>query len=784
VENALKESFDVLNFETSQLYGSGQFGKLDNIIIEEANILIATPEKSKVILRANETISECIKLVIIDEGHLLDESQRNVKNELFVEELKIHIKKNNGTIILLSAVLPNSEDLAKWITDDSKYTVSETERLARQRLGILEFSRNSVSLEWLGEERSFNTNFIRSIPPKRKKGRIYPNDKAHAVGMTALRLSEQGKSVLIFTSRARSVGTYAKAILKSLELLYNDVEDHNWTDKDAWEELKLLCYEYSFDKNIELLAFAKKGILCHYGNIHKDIKSVLERLMKNGNPRIIVATMTLGQGVNLGVSTVILADTDYYDADEKIWKPITSNEVWNIIGRAGRAFQDVEGKVLFAIQDKIDRKIAMNYISTPPKNVLSGLLLKIAFIKRISKECKVEFSDLLELIANNDFSKFQKFHFKRTGKYVDDEFYEIFDWIDDSILSLNSLSEQNEESIDNVIRSTLAYMQASATNGITGDEVLDFLKARYKAIEKLVVSSANNAHLLLSSLPLASAIALDGEYDRILQYGNNFLKSPQALSNKIRLLKEIEEVVFTFPSFTFRSNRNIPQDLLDEARILWISGSSLSMGSNIGKIIKICNGYFSFTISWVVGAIANKCKTAGEDELANVFEDLSLSCELGLPNIDAAKIYLAGVKSRIAVMDIYDSRSFKQHNGSEMNIRQTKNWINDYTNKLKSEVTEDITKRWLDFVSSEIKRNQKYKHPKFSDFILPGHPDLITNRLYVKTIDHKTFYLSSPDYTESFPINSSKQWPFANFANSMNYYFEYTDDSWKLVKQA
>lgn len=790
VENSLKASFEVLGFEVSQLYGSGQFGKLDNMIIEEASILIATPEKAKVILRANETITSQIKLVIIDEGHLLDESQRNVKNELFVDELKIHVRKNNGITFLLSAVLPNSDDIANWIAEDPRCTVTEKERLARQRLGTLEFRKNTVSLEWFGEERSFNTNFIRPFLSKRKGGKTQPEDKAHAVGMTALRLSEQEKSVLIFTSRAVSVNTYAKAILKSMKLLYGDKGYHEWADQDAWEELNLLCSEHNFNKNADLLNYARYGILCHYGNIHKDIRGALERLMKNGNPRVIVATMTLGQGVNLGVSTVILADTDFYDREKKAWKPITHNEVWNIIGRAGRAFQDVEGKILFAIENKEQRIAAMDYINNPPKSVISGLLLKIKFVKKIAKECKIEFPELLELITSNDFSRFNRFRFTSTGKNVEDEFYEVFDWIDDTLLSLYMLSKENKQSIDDIIRSTLAYIQAPSVKGITSNEVLDFLKARNDAVEGMIPFTSNNRQLVLSSLPLASAIALDSNFHEILELGKGFIESEQTIDDKILLLKKIEQIIETFPSHTFKPKLNdkgdleFPTALLDEARALWISGRNLSSGSNVAKFIKICNQYFGFTISWVVGAIANKCRTINQDDLAEIFEELALSCELGLPNGNVAKIYLAGVKSRVAAMDIFDSFTYDLYAEPNMNIRETRETIIEHMIELKKEATDVLTNRWLDFINADYRRNIKKSLPKFNNFILPKYPDLLAKRLYVKTIDNKTMFLSSPDYTEKFEIRSSTEWPFDFYANLMNYYFEYDGKVWRLVKQA
>ncbi|MDN5423577.1 MAG: DEAD/DEAH box helicase, partial [Chryseobacterium sp.] len=487
VENTLKEIFEPLNYEVSQLYGTGQFSKLDKLVIEDTNILIATPEKAKVILRANQEIAAEIKLIVIDEGHLLDESKRNVINELFVEELKVYISRNTGKIILLSAVLPNTEDISKWICDDETLFVAGEEKLARQRLGVLDFqsTKNTVNLEWYGEEASFNPNFIRPIPPTGRKKLVQPKDIKDAVALTALKLSDKKKTVLIFTARAVSAPTYSKAVVSAIKSLDLTSSKHKWNDHKAYEEFKLLCSEYKSKENQDLLTFAEYGILCHYGSLNRDIRLAMEKLMKSSNPRIIVATMTLGQGVNLGVSTVILADTAYYDNQKKKQVDLTTNEVWNIIGRAGRAFQDIEGKILFATETSSAKKKAIKYIDGKPQNAYSGLLKQIKRIKDIAEECNIDFEALIELISNNDLTPFKSKKFINSGVNVKKEFEDIFDWIDDALLSLNIQNE--DESIDDNLRQTLAYIQAEEYRGINQEDVIQFLEARNSALKNIIV---------------------------------------------------------------------------------------------------------------------------------------------------------------------------------------------------------------------------------------------------------------------------------------------------------
>ena len=80
------------------------------------------------------------------------------------------------------------------------------------------------------------------------------------------------------------------------------------------------------------------------------MRLALEKLMRSTAPKIIVATTTLGQGVNVGISTIIVP-TPYVSG-----KKMTKRDFVNICGRAGRAFVDGEGKILFAIDETQKRK--------------------------------------------------------------------------------------------------------------------------------------------------------------------------------------------------------------------------------------------------------------------------------------------------------------------------------------------------------------------------------------------------------------------------------------------
>ena len=170
----------------------------------------------------------------------------------------------------------------------------------------------------------------------------------------------------------------------------------------------------------------------------------LEKLMAAGQPRVIVATTTLGQGVNIGVSSVIISQTLIGQNHR-----ISRRDFWNICGRAGRAFVDGEGKVLFAIdatksawQIKNEQKLAEQYLNIlAVDKVESGLLQVIRILRQISAQAGVSFEVLLELAANGDFS--------RLGHEAD-QARALTDLIDDQLLALHVSRQGVEPSGDHV----------------------------------------------------------------------------------------------------------------------------------------------------------------------------------------------------------------------------------------------------------------------------------------------------------------------------------------------
>lgn len=762
VEQTLGKAFEPCGFEVSHLYGGSQFGKLDKMIIRESNILIATPEKAKAILRADEETASQIKLVIVDEGHLIDYTDRYIGHEMFLEELRRRIQLNGGKIQLLSAVLPNPEHLAEWIGGNSAHLVKDTWRPSSQRFGLLEFQNNTVNLEWKGIEPSFNKAFIKSFTPNKKE---FPCNKREAVAATAVKLTENG-SVLIYVPKANMVKTMAESVLTVLE--FQKFSPFSWCSEADWEAFLLSCRE-CFGENSDIERFSRHGILCHYGNLPNEVKYFLEKLMRNDKPRIIVATNTLAQGVNLGVSSVIITDIWISQNDR-----LTQRDFLNIAGRAGRAFVDSEGKILFAIDrsNKPDwyKRLAEEYFDTQKmEQTTSGLLSYIHYIKLTAAECGIPFDKLLELVAENDFSVFKT----TQGQELVAEMSEFFDKIDDVLLSVQS-SFNDDLSVEDHFRKSLASIQAEKSSNIKSDDVVGFLQARLKTLrEKIVPNRALWKVLTTSALPLRSAMALESFYEPFLEIIRRFLSLQNTLENRIKCLTELEELIWQFPSKQFCA---VPdKEILDCIREAWLSGKELPKLKGRHDSLKICNNYFCFVIPWALNAIARKMQISEQHDEATVLEELALSCELGLPTPVAVKVYLAGIRSRQAATELSAILPDEIQSSS---LRQIERHLIEATPSLLL-ICSDRSKKWLELLTKE-RSPRKKSLAKISTFIFNDHiPPIKSPTLFVKSIGGQ-LVLCSPDYSEQIKVESSPDLPFAEFANLQDVYFKWESGSWKL----
>lgn len=768
VEHTLATTFTWLGHGVSHLYGGSRVSAVDTELAAESTITIATPEKARALFRAAPELFENLKLVIIDEGHLIGPSERFVRNEIFVDHLRSLTRATGARVLLLSAVLPNAQELAEWVTGNPNAVASSTWKPSAERFGLLRWNGSRVRINWQGTVASFNPSFVEA---KRlgfgRRRKPFPKDKNEAVAATAVRLSAIGP-VMIFTGKAVSVKTLAEDVLLALG---EAPEDYPWPEHE-WRVFQAVCQEDLDPDGIEVRA-ARAGVVCHSNRLTPQFRLAIEHLMRSKPPKIIIATTTLAQGVNVGISSVIVA-TPYIGNEMTIDK----RDFWNICGRAGRAFVDGEGKILYAIDDtrhrwqsERDEALARSYFGgVVGDRVESGILFVVRELRRIAYQAGVSFDLLIELAANNDFS--------RLGDSAP-TCEVICDLVDDELLALegdpivNPAAEEPASWIERVFRDSLAVIQARSGISERGTkDVLAFLQARAESVLRRV-APANRKAVVSSGLPLAVALRAQGNLAFFGAVADIFRAADGTLPALAAAVREME--IWARDNATSVTGKMPSAETLDAIREGWLGGVGLLALSAIDDQAKdISRELYGYQLPWIIHAASQQLRVADEPERADALATISLLLELGVPTELAARIFLAGVRSRAAATELAALGGIF---GRSISAIRRSLRSSEFARELRPLLSVGAAD-WLNLMVEGAARERPEAVPDFPTFTLRGSDNV--ESLHARSLgDH--IFLCTPDGRTRFRVEPTDELPFDKVANDPRVAFMRLGTIWQLT---
>lgn len=778
IEQTLSKTFDPLGFPVSHLYGGFRLNNSDRQLAEASSITIATPEKTRAMLRASPDLLAQIGLIIVDEGHLIGANERYVKNELFLDHLRALSSRNGSRILMLSAVLPNPEDISNWLTRSPDNIARSNWKPSSERFGTLHWQNSNVHIKWRGAFESFNPNFVQPAKCTRQfdhgngswRGRRkdFPADKKEAIAASALRLSSVGP-VMIFSARANSIPGLASS---SLTAIGENATNHEWPQLE-WNLFEATCIEDLGEDAIELHA-ARKGIICHSNKLPQETRLATERLMRCCPPKIIIASTTLAQGVNIGISSVIVSTP--FKSQERI----DHRDFWNICGRAGRAFVDGEGKILYAVDHnnepwKVERdlNLADEYFDRTNSNkVESGLLYALNILKRISTTHQLEFAQLLTMISENNFEKMDE----NSREW----FIYILDLIDDSLLSAHEdeiLNEDNappEQWVDNFFRNSLAVLQANAETGFNSNELIDFFTRRASYLIQAIPDQLQRKAYASSGLPISVA-------SKLFQAINIFVNQAQRISEAEYSVEFLLEFLDWLEGWATENAASILEEVPSKQsfnliRSAWLSGTSMREISALdANADGICKGSYGFYFPWLVHAASQQIRSLGMEDESEVLGNVAVLIEMGLPSLSACWVFLSGIRSRKASTEIANSGVDLGNSLRRVRLRLRRPDILDALNAIVS----DHSKNWLSLHRTNHASTPQ-KLPSFRRFTvnkLNGEPRV----LLLRSIGQQD-YLCTPDGRQKQLVGSNHELPFRDVANDYRVAFERSNDgSYRVI---
>lgn len=559
----------------------------------------------------------------------------------------------------------------------------------------------------------------------------------------------------------QSCKTYAEAYAKSVQ----NEQPYIFKNEIERRIFELTCKEsYS---NTDVYDYAINGIFFHNADLFTDVRISMEKLMQTEHPRVIIATSTLSQGVNLGVSTVIMSSV----LNSGLF--LSKKDFWNLAGRAGRAFVDEEGKVLVAFEYNSKKKKRQNdwaknrieeyFDNTSLELVASGILKIISFIHKLAEKSGIAFCKLLERIADNK-------PLPEDDTLPDIE--ELMSQLDDCLLSMHEEYSEDREKMDwieVVFSKSLAYIQAEKNTfeNVVPENVISFVKSRVAGIIKKIQSEDTWGRLVQSGLPLLQSIEIDAIIDKVIKIVEEYRISCQSTDEKIMLLKNIEELILTQSSF---KNKYVKLDRIDEIREKWLKGIPLCDMKLITKDeMEIIQKYYSYELPWFLNGMASMIKSLEDfdEEYSNLLSELALLVETGLPNKKAVKVYRSGVRSRACATEFSDF--------------MTEIMLGEYypSNLVKTEIIrlssswKKLSERgraWIEILEEEQKIKQGNRIMPISSFSIKNDKKELST-FKVRIIDGQKYFLSL-DLENIMPMNPSER-DFSQIEHLKGIYFEY-----------
>lgn len=331
------------NYTFTAKYG-GSAASVSESGIDDARLLIATPEMFITLEGADDSMLEQFTLVICDEGQLLDDYSRGVNYELLLTRLR---KQDNIRFLFISAIIPNISAINEWLGGNNLQVGNSQYRPSKIKLAMLERNEECVDLHYYDERYEEEVSIINGFVTSSDAGTKFKSAK-NAYCAAAIKALEAGQ-VMVFAS-VKGGNSGCKAIAETIFKLTrgNDklkVSGHIQSPAHLGRIAEFLSYQLG--KDYPLVSYMVEGVAYHHGDLPQDIREQIEYAYSSRTLPLIVCTGTLAEGVNFPVKTLVLANIqDPSSMQGKKIFYLNAARLKNIIGRVGRAGRERYGTVI------------------------------------------------------------------------------------------------------------------------------------------------------------------------------------------------------------------------------------------------------------------------------------------------------------------------------------------------------------------------------------------------------------------------------------------------------
>lgn len=424
----------------------------DNHRNRQFRVLVTTPEKLDLMLRGGweEKIGRPLTLVVVDEAHNLAAASRGIKLELLLATINRECRF--AQFLLLTPFIPNAAEIAQWLSPDSHQTVelgvnwSPNDRVIAIAEPVKGAKGGDFTIQLVTQHTTRHTLSLHDevkFQERRLLGLRW-SDMSGSPGKlaaaTAQVLHQRGTVIVLVDKPNNSWG-----VAKALKVEENRLN----TQSEDLDHIKLFLEE-EMGRDFPLAEFLDYGIGVHHSGLSEDVRVLVEWLTEQGMIKVLVATTTIAQGVNFPVAGVVFASHQHpYGQD------ISSEDFWNIAGRAGRVDQGDLGIIALAGNNQERSEKLKEFVGQAVSELNSRLIQLVLELEDAGKLLKLE--SLSREPGWSSFLQYLAHTYRQVGNH--ERFAAEVEQVLRGTLGFQELRKSHEEYANNLVAGVYSYAE-------------------------------------------------------------------------------------------------------------------------------------------------------------------------------------------------------------------------------------------------------------------------------------------------------------------------------------
>jgi len=322
-------------------------------------------------------------LVILDEAHYLSDPDRGV----VWEEVLIYLP-SRVRLLLLSATIPNADELAAWLQENRGVAADVVRHEERPVPLEMLFLSPDGGISHLGGRKGLSSRVRKALQER-------ATPPPYSEVLRCLRKLDLLPAIFFLKSRAdcdRAVRTCSASGPPPEKR------------ERARAEVSAFVSRHPHLAGGRQLRSLQNGLAgAHHAGQLPAWKLLVERMMDKGVLEAIFSTSTVAAGVNFPARTVVLVQSDRFDG--QTFRDLTARELHQMIGRAGRRGKDRIGFAVVLPGPYQDPELLLSLKDAPPEPLESRIHINFSMTLNLLLSHTPE---EVRLLLERSFAAFQQ----------------------------------------------------------------------------------------------------------------------------------------------------------------------------------------------------------------------------------------------------------------------------------------------------------------------------------------------------------------------------------------